>query len=700
MFKRLLSIAIALICALPSLAADYTIKAGSTSQSVYLWFPLGGGTPALSAASYIREGTAPVSALSTELAAVDSAYSSGKWKTMITPPAAGVLIRYDIPDAALASGRRSCTIVASEDSGDTSTSLTIDLVGYDPTAANLPANVTQLLGTAWLTPATAGTPDVNLNTASLRKLTGYSTVVWIATSDDAEAVIEAQTAPSLCILSAGTHAMGADALVIPNGVSVVGCGRDATVLTSTNVSTTLVKPGDNNLISDLTIKSLNTAIGNSDRCFGAASGSFNNVHVRNVRIVGFHDGIYIATASACSVRFENVQVESRQSPVICSGPHKIQFSDVEVRAFDDQNSGECYGMMLDGNGAEYFGNNVRIDIHASTSGGTVDMMGLRLTGNTAGRIVFENSSISLTGTASGSNFAVSQVTVPAAMVNCDFDRSKTFGTIADVRGVGTGGIRAASFADSAIDATAIAASAIGASELAADSIGASEIAASAITSSEAPNLDTNVGSRLQTGSYTPPPSAIAIRAEIDGSSTQLAAIKQDTTDTLEFFDGAPTFTEAMDAQGYTDERAEALDHLDADVSDAGGGADVSAILSLVQDTKPIVPVANRTWTPKRDRRTGNVVSDAIVKRVAETDLRVYVQMSGLLGTNEHLGSTSTIAINLNSSGLTVDAASYEKRGTVISFTCSAGTAGARSLIFQIDTDTSNPIECELPVTVK
>lgn len=31
----------------------------------------------------------------------------------------------------------------------------------DITLANLPANVTQLLGTAWLTPATAGTPDVN-----------------------------------------------------------------------------------------------------------------------------------------------------------------------------------------------------------------------------------------------------------------------------------------------------------------------------------------------------------------------------------------------------------------------------------------------------------------------------------------------------------------------------------------------------------
>jgi hypothetical protein len=35
------------------------------------------------------------------------------------------------------------------------------LYQWDMSLANLPANVTQLLGTAWLTPGTAGTPDVN-----------------------------------------------------------------------------------------------------------------------------------------------------------------------------------------------------------------------------------------------------------------------------------------------------------------------------------------------------------------------------------------------------------------------------------------------------------------------------------------------------------------------------------------------------------
>lgn len=39
-------------------------------------------------------------------------------------------------------------------------------VGYDPTAVVVPANVTQLLGTAWLTPGTAGTPDVNVKLIS------------------------------------------------------------------------------------------------------------------------------------------------------------------------------------------------------------------------------------------------------------------------------------------------------------------------------------------------------------------------------------------------------------------------------------------------------------------------------------------------------------------------------------------------------
>lgn len=36
------------------------------------------------------------------------------------------------------------------------------MLAADISLANLPANVTQLLGTAWLTPGTAGTPDVNV----------------------------------------------------------------------------------------------------------------------------------------------------------------------------------------------------------------------------------------------------------------------------------------------------------------------------------------------------------------------------------------------------------------------------------------------------------------------------------------------------------------------------------------------------------
>lgn len=53
--------------------------------------------------------------------------------------------------------------------------------GYDKTLANVPANVTQLLGTAWLTPVVAGTPDVNTkllgNTAQTGRDIGASVLL-------------------------------------------------------------------------------------------------------------------------------------------------------------------------------------------------------------------------------------------------------------------------------------------------------------------------------------------------------------------------------------------------------------------------------------------------------------------------------------------------------------------------------------------
>ena len=166
-------------CLMPSwaLASHYTIKAGSTSQTVYVTLKqdavdaevmprlvtgLAFDSPNIKAA-YVRPGAAAVP-ITLITQTVDGAFSSGGFVQVSSANMPGVY-RFDLPDLAVAAGARSADILVTVlDYGgfqDLSEIVTIDLVGYDPTVANLPANVTQLLGTAWLTPGTAGTPDVN-----------------------------------------------------------------------------------------------------------------------------------------------------------------------------------------------------------------------------------------------------------------------------------------------------------------------------------------------------------------------------------------------------------------------------------------------------------------------------------------------------------------------------------------------------------
>jgi hypothetical protein len=125
-------------------SADHTIKAGSINVTVYVYVPpTADGTGGLGSASYVRPGASPVSFLSTELGAINSAHEDGKWK--LVSGDIGAVFRLDLPDAAVEAGAKSVDVVVHEGGGHVG-HVTIDLVGYDPTAANLPANVTQISG--------------------------------------------------------------------------------------------------------------------------------------------------------------------------------------------------------------------------------------------------------------------------------------------------------------------------------------------------------------------------------------------------------------------------------------------------------------------------------------------------------------------------------------------------------------------------
>ncbi len=99
----------------------------------------------------------------------------------------------------------------------------------DVSAANLPANVTQLLGTAWLTPGTAGTPDVNAKllggTAQTGRDVGASVLLAAGQKVDVDTI---KTNP---VVNAGT-------VTFPTGATLASTTNitAGTITTATNLT--------------------------------------------------------------------------------------------------------------------------------------------------------------------------------------------------------------------------------------------------------------------------------------------------------------------------------------------------------------------------------------------------------------------------------------------------------------------------------
>jgi len=150
------------------------IQAGTTDQSITFRALTSAGataTPAYNdagiAATYKRDATGAATAISLATQTSTGAHSDGGLVHI-----GGGVCRLDLPDAAVADGATRVTVTVNA-TGWVGFVEEILLVDYDPTGP-VTANVTQLLGTAWLTPATAGTPDVNTKTLTTGAVTAGS----------------------------------------------------------------------------------------------------------------------------------------------------------------------------------------------------------------------------------------------------------------------------------------------------------------------------------------------------------------------------------------------------------------------------------------------------------------------------------------------------------------------------------------------
>jgi hypothetical protein len=309
----------------------------------------------------------------------------------------------------------------------------------DFTSGVVKANATQLLGTAWLTPSVAGTPDVNLTSSAIKTLRGFTAVTYISTSDSAKTIIEAASAGTLCILAPGTHALGANQIVQPAGVAVIGAGRDLTTVTSTltagsgtNAEIIWRPGGDNILIQDLTIKSLNTTESSFDIPLGLASGTVNGAVFRNLRVIGLSDGTYFKTTSGiCTATLENIIVETKFDGGFFYGSAGSQWylKDVIYNCTEGNSSASAQGLEV----RNTIGDNVTVIVKTRVSPQTSTLIAMRAFGSTTQRTVFSNSRFMLVGDASTTNYSVFTTGSEAVrLIDCEYDRDKTGGLITDV----------------------------------------------------------------------------------------------------------------------------------------------------------------------------------------------------------------------------------------------------------------------------
>ena len=133
--------------------------------------------------------------------AKDTANTGSVWEFILTAAElTGKNIQVVISDAATKAIEDQCFIV--ETFGNASA-----MIAQDISLANYAANVTQLLGTAWLTPGVAGTPDVNTKLIGGTASAGAAGKVAL---DPAQALSNTQTAQTVgdCLVAARAQAVG------------------------------------------------------------------------------------------------------------------------------------------------------------------------------------------------------------------------------------------------------------------------------------------------------------------------------------------------------------------------------------------------------------------------------------------------------------------------------------------------------------
>ena len=523
--RSLLALVALSIWSAPARSADYTIKAGSTDVTVYVFLPHGFGESDAGECYYIRNGANAVPSLSTELASGNDSHSDGKWKQMAGD--SGALYRIDLPDAAVAAGARSVNVVLINDSGAMGNT-TIDLVGFDPTDGNR-------LGLAYLPSAAPGSTNGLLTygtgTGQLNVSGGRGDADALRLNGDATAAQQLSEAFN----DDGTGGdMDLSSPVIANATQLDGSAQSLADLK--DFADTGYDPSTHKASASLTTAERNAiAAANKQLLLSTTVSSGTSTSQFTVAFTSGTASSDMLLNAMCIWRNFTGDPETRRvvsyvpntgqvtvSPAfsgIPSASHQVDFFAVPRQLVDVKDK------------TDHLPN-----FDAGEAGGLVQLnhdgeLEANITGNLSGSVG------SVTGAVGSVTGAVGSVTAGV--------------------GLSDAAITEAKIATGAIDADAIA---------------------------------DDAKTELQNG--------LALEASVQ--------------DVLDFFDGAPTFAEAMDDHHYTTDRADKLDNLDVPVSKAGPSL-------LLSTTIAEEPESNISLVLANGPAQNNALNGALVVITAEGD---------------------------------------------------------------------------------
>jgi hypothetical protein len=532
--------------------------------------------------------------------------------------------------------------------------------------------------------------------------TGYRTVTWIGTSDNAETIIEAASAGTLIILEPGSHARNSE-IAVPSGVDIQAYGATLTGDPGGSTASLLRVNGNNRWMGGTYICTAGSQ--DNGHVFGTTNGgnacvqtfvdvtsdgSTDNVGVfpagsgehffswQGGRIIcDTWDGFSVV-AAAGTYEFHGVAFPGRWKGIY------LVASSTDINVVVDNCNFPSFGSAspsLNSSHAAIFAQSIgagRITVSANDSSyAQASYWAIIDQGSTGAVRLYD---------AGGNDISASNVSLvgSAAVV--------ATGTLVD------GGITAAKIAADAIGASEIAANAIGSAEVADGTLTAAKLASDALTAAKfASDVTTELQSGLATGSAVSTmqadvtsiladttvigtPAGASLAADVAAKATQASVDTIDSNVDAILVDTGTDLPAAIDGI----EAGATIDRADADMIAA----------RIVASRGEFYPNRNAVWVLKRtDAGIGVVNNTVLTKRAVETR-KLWIDLAGLLGRNEAIETIDGI----EATEVTLTDDSEEISGNLVGFEVSGGSADDEAIV-TLNVTTTEDQELEVEVTL-